>query len=306
MDFDVIITNPPFSWPKDKMATRDTGSGALWPLFMQKAFKHLRADGIMAWIVPKRLATMSEHIKKGGINCWSGFIKEYDIIQVNLGECSRQFKGVGRSDNYFCYTVWQKRKSAEPVMTKIILPACSFAFDIRGMDYLPLNATSILDFHITRKIQALVSKMGGYRFGQAGQHTIQPTCRKVGFRHVKEIYSSYDNCFMTDYEGIDWRKHKADGTNEFKARFIPIPDEATAEIIDSVFKSDLFRYMGAVMNDGVLDQYFQRCLPRLSLTRLWTNSEIIAAVGLTHEEADHVRAVVAQIQPKSMPPPMGY
>jgi SAM-dependent methyltransferase len=274
MKFDVLVGNPPYQSPK-------AGDGSLWPRFIQKGFNALKNDGYIGWVVPSRFALPGPNIREGRINCWDSYIRPYTLLYLNLGECSRHFTNVGFTSDYFGAFVMKKSKELHSA--KIVTNEGTFSKTLSNMTYLPLRG-NLTTFQIFEKVQNWYKVHGGYYF-QRGERDIARKSRKVGFKKVR--FYDYEKVFITDFIGdVDWTTvHKEWG-------WCPIPEDATEKTVNSVFYSKLFRFLAKHMKDDTFNQGFQRNLPGLDLTRVWTDADIYNEIGLELAEIELIESTI--------------
>jgi SAM-dependent methyltransferase len=272
--FDVVIGNPPFQ-------SQTEGDASLWPQFIQKGFELLKDEGFMALILPGKFALPGPNIRKGRINCWDKFIRPFAVKHVNLGECSKFFPKIGRTPDYFGFFVMQKvANSAE---TEVVTNEATFKLDLSGMKFLPRRGNKCT-FEIFKKVQDWRDVNGCCMF-QRGERIRAVTTPKIGFRKMQ--WAAYEASLVYDLEGTaDFRNTLA----EFG--WLEIPKKSTKEILDSVFLSKLFRFMGFSCNDGTFNQGFQRSLPMLDLNKVWTDLEIYHVFQFTQLEIAHIEATI--------------
>lgn len=120
MTYDFVIGNPPY---QDMYAEnqRKAKNHNLWSVFLEKGFSMLNKNGYLLFVTPPAWMSPSSKLLN------SIFLK-YQLHFVNIGECSRHFKGVG---SQFSYYLIQNRKRYKDT---------NFRYDFKGGSF--INSSS--------------------------------------------------------------------------------------------------------------------------------------------------------------------
>jgi len=126
--FDIIIGNPPYQG-----VNKGNGSN-LYEKFHSKSVEILSDDGYLIFLTPLNWISPNGNLE-------SEFLK-YNLIYVNINECSKYFPGVGSEFSFYLI-----KKSSDYTTTLIKTTDDKFSFDLRKFSFLPkfinINTLSI-------------------------------------------------------------------------------------------------------------------------------------------------------------------
>ena len=275
MKFDVVLANPPYQ-------SDVKGDASLWPLFIQQNFNLVKDQGTVAMIVPSVFGLPGPNIRKGKINCWTEYLQTKKLKVLNIGECSKHFKGVGLSPEYFGYFIAENTQDTT-TPTSIVTLKEQFTINIANYDFLPARGSQI-DFSIVGKIQDLGRQIGTMPISRGGGYPENGLGGNV-MVFKKARYQPYIKCVDFDFTGCrDFRKEITD------FGWMSIPAQATEKSAKSVFFSKLFIYYSSLMFSVTFNQGFHQSLPKLDLTKVWTDSDIYKLVGLNAKEIAYIES----------------
>jgi methylase of polypeptide subunit release factors len=111
MNFDVIVGNPPFDDTSD-----DSSYTNLWSQIYKKSWSLLNKDGYLAMVTPRTWATPKQEGRESQTSEIQRLISDHATV-INIDECARHFPKIGSS---FTYSVLAKQP--RNIDTKIITP----------------------------------------------------------------------------------------------------------------------------------------------------------------------------------------
>jgi hypothetical protein len=272
MKFKVVLGNPPYQ------SDKKTGTQPFWSLFVNNGIKSLKNDGYFAFVTPIKWLGHTANIVKGRIHLYKDILKG-KLIYANSQECSRYFPNVGNTGDMFSYFVGTmagsnefhfKNKDDEYIVSDDMF------------EYLPLQFPTKTTADILKKVKTDES----YDFYQVStnfqkQHEYQVTLSMAQRLH-------YDN--LDIYLDCASSVHKPTSKSTVSRKHFY---KANQEIIDSVFRSKLFRFIFNIYwNGDNFSTTFFNLLPFLDLNKNWSDLEIYEYFGLTEEEIGYINSVI--------------
>ena len=317
MKFDVVVGNPPY-----QDGTRDDQANKLWPLFVNKSYKLLNNNGYIAMITPNGWMQPTADIGKGtGVNALSIFndiFKENNLILANIdSELIREkyFKGVGST---FSYYVMQKCLYSGT--TEFITSTGSIYVDISTINSLP-KITSKESLSVVKK---MVGKpflfvdqnhgLGGLENAEAGTYNAEKKnkngsiSKNTTYTH-KIYHTNKDGGTYWHSEKLNPYATKPKVIISLSGTYLPVYDntagfsnmclalicstDSEAVRAQTILSSKLFRFWVEMQKfSGFNPRKLILTLPKVDLTRAWTDAELYAHFNLTQEEIDYIEANV--------------
>lgn len=93
MNFDVILGNPPYQ-DMHTDVQRKAKNHNLWSTFLEKGFQMLNSGGYLLFVTPPSWMSPSSKLL-------TDIFLKFQLHYVNIGECSRHFKGVGSQFSFY-------------------------------------------------------------------------------------------------------------------------------------------------------------------------------------------------------------
>lgn len=304
MKFDLVMGNPPYQFVQNGKK-RDAAAN-LYPHFVVRGFDHLEDGGYILMVTPNGWMTPSADIGKGktGIRIFD-LMKKYSTVVINP-DCSNHFPDVGSSFTYF---VIQKVPNNK-IPTMIITKEKSFSIQLSEMILLPSTLTE-LNASITSKVIAQSTPIGfsnnntpeGGEFEKNSidekdeNHpiaTLHSSANGGTYRYTKDILNTVvqkrkvlvpsSGYYLPVYD-------KGDLAFSAKNYVYYLKNNETLDSIKSYIDSRLVRFILNITTSGWISSAF-RLLPKLDLTRTWTDQELYAHFGLTDEEIHYIEEQV--------------
>ncbi|MFZ9956712.1 MAG: Eco57I restriction-modification methylase domain-containing protein [Flavobacteriales bacterium] len=132
MNFDVILGNPPYQ-DMHTDVQRKAKNHNLWSTFLEKGFDMLNPGGYLLFVTPP--SWMSPSCK-----LLTDIFLKYQLHYVNIGECSRHFKGVG---SQFSYYLIEKSKRYKKT---------TFHYSFKGGTFIK-NCIGISEYYLNNSIK---------------------------------------------------------------------------------------------------------------------------------------------------------
>ena len=300
MKFNVTLANPPYQSNSNGRAEK------LWPKFVATAFDITQDDGIVALITPTGWTSGSKNIVKGSVGMLHDYLHKYNVTHVDL-DVREHFPGIGSTIGY---TITEKKPNEGN--TKIngrvidlsqfdILPAVKKDFDV---------ASSLLEKIFSFESFSLFSSTGGGSNRKLGEDA--PTADKtietfVRGGNLDTVYYAYfsttENAKLAPFRKVLIPISGAEKFMPFiddlgipysiSCYGVTLNDTETAEGAISVFYSKLFRHlMQHYRTSGFIQIQIAKNLPKVDMSKVWTDDELYAHFGLTQEEIEYVEANV--------------
>ena len=283
MKFDVVVGNPPYQ-------DDSKGKNKRWPLWMRfvdKSKKLVKDGGWMAMVTPSSWMSPNDAFAS---------ITEYDLKHVNL-DTKKYFAGVNSS---FSSVIVHKVPTSKT--TTFESEDSKLEVDWHNLDMFPnvvtattislmtkffgradvFDASSVSDYHHTKPI-----------FG----HKSDEYCFEVFHTNAQRLFSNVDSAVRTTKKVLVTLSGNQIPfyTNTIAPSEVvmvfPVKSKAEGTKLVHVLNSKLYKCMaGLTKYSGFALKKVWKQLPKLDLTRPWTDAEIYEHFGLTQEEIDYVEA----------------
>ena len=317
MKFDVIIGNPPY-----QEGGRDDQANKLWPQFVKKAYDLVEDNGHVAMITPNGWMQPTADIGKGtgknALSIFNDIFKKNNLIVANIDSDNireTHFKGVGSTFSYYLF-----QKASYSGSTEFITPTGSVQIDISKIDSLP-KITSKESLSIVKKMVGAPFTFCDQNHGLNGVEgdtqgpVTQVKTTKSGKKSVTydlqhSIYHTNKNS-GTYWFGEKLNPHAAKPKViiSLSGTYLPVFNNTTgfsnmclavvcktdkeANRAQSILSSKLYKFWVEMQKfSGFNPRKLILTLPKLPLSRDWTDAKIYQHFGLTQEEIDYVEASV--------------
>ncbi len=131
-EFDIVLGNPPY---QDMLTNniRKAKNHNLWTTFIELGFKILNPYGYLLYVTPQAWMSPSSKVLQN-------IFLSYQLHFVNIGECSKYFKGVG---SQFSYYLIEKTKTYKKT---------TFLYEFKGGTFIK-NLQGISDYRLNKNIK---------------------------------------------------------------------------------------------------------------------------------------------------------
>jgi hypothetical protein len=302
MKFDVILGNPPYQESKEH-GKKVTGNGALWVKFTELAFKNVKEDGVVAFVIPDSVLAPTYDKMGSRVSLFNDLLKKFNTVYINL-DVKKFFQNVGTFPIAF---VCQKNNFYKE--TKIQTNKELLSVNISKMNFIPKDYNRI-SISIHNKIlsdkkndnlfkmrwvkevttlNAQENKNEKYKYPVIDSHSFKETRwsenKDPGFDKPKILVTYVGNYQCIVDNGNCGAKHAV------SVRFLL--ENETVESADSFYNSKLINY---VMNSNKWTQYLLsqilNNIKTLPLNKVWTNNEIYTHFRFTQEEIEYIESNV--------------
>jgi site-specific DNA-methyltransferase (adenine-specific) len=93
-----------------------------------------------------------------------------------------------------------------------------------------------------------------------------------------------------DFEYFDGKTHPISSCYQMSG-YIEVADHTEGKSLISLYESKLYRFLSSLRGAG-MKGILNYSLPKVDLTRSWTDQELYQHFGLTQEEIDYIEANV--------------
>ena len=307
MKFDVVLGNPPFQNPGKSKGNK------LWPKFIMQSVELTKDDGYFALVSPTGWASGGNNIpgNRGVIS--DVFAKN----QIHTIKDANEHFNVGIDIAYF---VGQVKKVTKK--TDLILTDGKSKVDFRKSEFISPRFNQ-LDMSITQKVFFgghekfdVVSFDRSIKRGTVVESS-EPT-KKFKFKHYVLGGSTAKNAGFTylDFNNspkLDFPKVLFTIGNRYWQPYydmenacvasqgfaIPIEKKATVKSLKSIFESKVFTYVNfwyQLNMKGFMKTNIAKSLPKLDMTKTWTDKEIYKVFDLNKEEIDHIESTLESVK----------
>ena len=317
MKFNVIVGNPPY-----QEGGRDDQANKLWPQFVKKAYDVVEDNGHVAMITPNGWMQPTADIGKGtgknALSIFNDIFKKNNLIVANIDSDNireTHFKGVGSTFSYYLF-----QKASYSGGTEFITPTGSVQIDISNIDSLP-KVTSKESLSIVKKMVGAPFMFCDQNHGLNGfEGDSQGTVTVI--KKIKGVDTAIDHRLQYTI----YHTNKNNGTYWFgenlnpyasapkviislSGTYLPVFNNTTgfsnmclavicktdeeAKRAQYILSSKLYKFWVDMQKfSGFNPRKLILTLPKLSLTKDWTDAKIYQHFGLTQDEIDYVESNV--------------
>jgi site-specific DNA-methyltransferase (adenine-specific) len=311
MNFDVIVGNPPY-----QDGDREEQANKLWPQFVKKSTDLSNNNGYIALVTPNGWMQPTADIGKGtgknALSIFNDIFKKNNLILANIdSDAIREnyFKGVGST---FSYYIFQKTQYSG--ITTLVTPSGQIQIDINKIESLP-KVTSPESLSISSKMVGTPFTFCDQNHGLGGsESSVKGTSvsgkNKQLINHKYKVYhtnkgggtywfSEKLNPYATTPKVIISLSgsylpvfNKTEGFSNMCVAIICDTDKA-AQSATQVLSSKLYKFWVDMQKfSGFNPRKLILSLPKVDLTRSWTDAELYKHFNLTQEEIDYIEKTV--------------
>ena len=303
MKFDLILSNPPYQNSVKQ-------GNKLWMRFSFKAVDCLKDGGWLAMITPSSWMTGGNNIGNRGL-LKTIFAEKQLIIADVSGAVNKCFPGVGVQISW-----WILQNVSNTRSSMIKMADETLSIHITDQTVFSSTPNSISNSILTKYLTSSDTRFETHYFhtaftpGSKDESEFQNEVYHIphwvmGSDRTKDLYITYLNQSLSEKLGFKkilipkgsryWQPFFDDEKcNVAREGFAyPIEDEWTRETVYSVFYSKLFTFIGKNLQldyNGWMKT--TSSLPKLDLSRTWTDEELYAHFGLTEEEVAYIERQV--------------
>ena len=300
IDFDGIITNPPYADSSHKEQ-----KNTLW----RKWFifdKLIKKGGVFAEIIPSSWMGSPPLIRDNFLDNESKISK--NITHINLDECGKYFKGVGQKFSYFVYTKERYKNKTNLVVKNIDGSVESFnenlndvIFDVFPRDLSP-NAVSILNKTIlnTNPLGILNTTVchGNnkhlWKESKTGEfiYPIEKTPNKTIFYKKEHPHQEIPKIIIPTTTYYRAMYYTTNGTSQSFC-YYNLKDDEDKDIVLNNINNKLFDYINECFRYSNWNSVnLLKKLPQLPLDKKLTDQEIYEFFNLTNDEISHINKII--------------
>jgi hypothetical protein len=291
MKFDVVIGNPPF-----KNGNETGGKSSLWRKIVAKAWTIVKDNGMLVMVAPQFPNSAND----------LGHIFTQNQTNTVWTKISQHFPGVGSS--FFAWSVTKKPKTTDTLFINdgIRLDVTSEALpnDLRSISILQ-KVLAHDKFECKSSPEYLHTSVAD---GKDDDHLYSKPTKKHPYivrRTSGDNYQMYGAVKPTDYDlpkvvmtfsgNPHYKYHDKNepiGTIKFQSGHILVKNKTEGDNLIRLYESALYRYIQNQMSSGGMRGKNFYELPKMDLTRTWTDEELFSHFGLTDEEVALVTGTI--------------
>jgi len=315
MKFDVIVGNPPYqnNHKKDADSKRKVGN-KLWYQFIFKADNLVKKDGYVAMVSPNQWLTGGVNMRKGSMGVLKDIFAKKQLLTATVsGITQKYFKGIGISIGWWVY-----QNSPITKKTRLNLDSSTMFIDFNGLEFLSPEANEESIGIVTKTLLAQNDKFETYYFNSqckpdVHKETEHPTTENIYPHWI--MGSNVTNNLVLRYfpkvlnERVNYKKivfpmstrywqpylTNKDTSVASLGQALKVDDAVTQQGFESVFYSKLFKYICfnlQIAQNGFMKTVLVKALPRLDMSKVWTDSQLYSHFNLTQTEIDYIENVV--------------
>ena len=287
MEFDVVVGNPPF-----KNGNETGGKSSLWRKIVSKAWTIVKDNGTLIMVTPQFPNSAND----------LGHIFTENQTNTVWTKISHHFPGIGSS--FFAWSVTKTPKSTDTLFINdnIRLDVTSTALpnDLRSISILQ-KVLANTKFECKSSPEYLHTSVAD---GKDDDHLFSKPTKKHPYiirRTSGDNYQMYGAVKPTDYDlpkvvmtfsGNPHYKYHSNkdpiGTIKFQSGHILVKNATEGGNLIKLYESALYRYIQSQMSSGGMRGKNFYELPKMDLTRTWSDKELFDHFGLTEEEVSLV------------------
>ena len=305
--FNLVMGNPPYQnkHEKDVESGRKVGN-KLWYQFMFQAKDLVEKDGIVAMVTPTQWMGGGVQMRKGKLGVIADIFASNQVLFAKVANVTEEhFKGVGVNIGY---SIW--KNCAPSKATSVEMKDGAVDVDFRKTSLLSPNPTVMSQRIVSKTLGGNFPKWDdGYYFNafkpsnnisdKEVTHWVMGS--DVTGNLVTEKYKETRNK-KVGYKKIlfklnthYWQPHLSEkNVNVATVGYaLKVDDNTTYEGFKSVFYGRLYTYLCynlQIKQNAFMKTNLVRNLPKMDMSRVWTDEEIYDYFGLTQKEKDYVDA----------------
>jgi hypothetical protein len=291
MKFEVFVGNPPF-----KNGNEPGGKSALWRKFVAKSWKLVKEEGYQCMIAPQfsndskdlgsifsdhqteRVWTkISHHFPGVGSSfvAWvvqntkktkkTNFIDEGMMIDVTAKEFPKDLISIPILEKMLSHQLFECKSSPEYLHTSVA--------DGKDDDYLSSKPS--------QKLKYIIRRTSGENYQMYG--AVEPT----DYYETKVVLTFSGNPHYRFHDKIN-----PIGTIKFQSGHFLVKNKKEGENFIRLYTSKLYKFAQDQRATGGFRGKKIYELPKLDLSRVWTDAELYAHFSLTQEEIDYIETTV--------------
>jgi site-specific DNA-methyltransferase (adenine-specific) len=288
MKFNVVLGNPPYQKDNDNSSFTN-----LWADFVNSAFDI--STSYVAMISPKTWA--NQVTKVNSSSKVFGLIKKYSEV-VNIDECGRHFPKIGSS---FSYYVLNKNKSTSGSL--VITKNNSDVIDWSIVDFVPNDFSG--------KTIGIINKIlnGDYFDYISSSGTVGDVVNIKDHLHpfsirfsdgtekwsdTEHIYQNVKKLVFANQTTRNFPVYAPNSAPANRGVFFKVNDESESDAMLKYFKSPVIRFLISQQrtHHGVLNTSVINRIPKIDLTRDWTDAELYQHFNLNQDEINFIESNV--------------
>ena len=302
MKFDVVVGNPPY-----QDSTNDSSYTNLWSKIYKNSFQLLTVAGQMAMITPRTWATPKQEGRESQTTEVQNLIANH-AIYINIDECARHFPKVGSTFTY--YIISKKSTKGQSVRIRTLTSDLVIDNLPTIINCLPKNISeySVEIFRKILSVPMFKKEKGTTPSGNMIHDRNRTDINKEQYQYRVQ-YSAGTVKWSDTLNKLQYNKKVLfpnqttrnypiydTGTSSPPNRgavFLVNSDEEGYNFVNFV-KSKIMQFIIGEQrfHHGVLNTNVISNIPKVDLTRTWTDEELYAHFNLTAEEIAYIESSV--------------
>lgn len=288
MKFDVVVGNPPY-----QDSSNSSSFTNIWSEFVLKSAQ--LSNRYVCMVTPKTWGNQVS--KENSSSKVFRLIKNHATV-VNIDECSRHFPSIGSSFSYYVIDLSQSITKCQ-----VVAQTEKFTINWQQSPFLIKSLTKI-GYSIIKKLREhpmlpFVTSAGtvGDVIAQSDAthpYSVRYSAGTEKWSDTPHQYQFVNKLIFANQTTKNCPIHAPASAPANRGVFYPVDSDAEANLILRYFDSKIIKFYISEqrMHHGVLNTQVLRNIPKVDLTRTWTDAELYAHFGLTEEEIAYVEANV--------------
>jgi len=291
--FDVCVGNPPYQSMEIERKTNGGNNKKLWPIFLKKTNDFIFDNGYNCIVIPSTWAAGAKN-PLDSTNIFNDIVKKYNTIKIKL-DCRKYFNvGIDIS-----YLIINKKEISGPLTTQIENFNIS---DLRSYDMLPKTIESISIFEKIKNSEKFEFSMvrKDFKIKELSNFYTEEFKYKTWVGREGFKYSKESTRFDLDRKILTHRMGSLCIVNDEYGEITPnysqvyiLKENESGENSKNLFNTKLYRFL---YNNLKYTQYNEsrslNQLPKVDLSKSWTDLELYEHFNLTQEEIDLIEKTI--------------
>jgi site-specific DNA-methyltransferase (adenine-specific) len=290
MRFDVVVGNPPY-----QDSSNSSSFTNIWSEFVLKSAQ--LSNRYVCMVTPKTWG--NQVTKENSSSKVFQLIKNHATV-VNIDECGKYFPSIGSSFSYYVIDLSQLVTNCQ-----VVAQTEKFTINWQQSPFL-INSLTEIGYSIIKKLREhpmlpFVTSAGTVgdvieQFDATHPYSVRYSAGTEKWSDTPHQYQFANKLIFANQTTKNCPIHAPASAPANRGVFYLVDSDAEANLILRYFDSKIIKFYISEqrMHHGVLNTQVLRNIPKVDLTRTWTDEELYAHFNLTQDEIDYIEATVVK------------